>query len=332
MKTRTARRIDLLGLRKLSTDQGACVIVPSQFEDASGVIRSALVPGGEKLWVADGDEGMAGFVQARPRKYVLGWELVRLYARSASDRDGVVSGLINEVLLHVQERGIPRLFGRTPAESQAHELLLRCGFTYLLSESIFVRQPTKTTAPEETPIGMRYRMPQDAWPLRQLENSQAPVLVSQLEGLTSLGWSTPVRRFLRKDEPTELVVEREGELVGWSGWTRACSGPGSSEYVRLGLLAQGGDVQMATALLDHSLHSINGEFPNLPVVIRLRDYQMRLQQVVLDQEFALTTRETLHIKHGRLQVLPKRVSRLLELAPTLRAFSLGSGQGGTYHA
>ena len=34
-------------------------------------------------------------------------------------------------------------------------------------------------------------MPQDSWPLRQLENSQTPVLVSQLEGLTSANWSMP---------------------------------------------------------------------------------------------------------------------------------------------
>jgi hypothetical protein len=37
-------------------------------------------------------------------------------------------------------------------------------------------------------------------------------------------------------------------------------------------------------------------------------------------------RETLHIKHGRLQLLPKRVSRLLEFVPTVRAFSLEPGQ------
>ena len=55
-------------------------------------------------------------------------------------------------------------------------------------------------------------MPQDSWPLHQLESDLTPPLVRQLEGLTSLDWSRPVRRM------SEIVVEREGRVVGWISW------------------------------------------------------------------------------------------------------------------
>jgi hypothetical protein len=83
---------------------------------------------------------------------------------------------------------------------------------------------------------------------------------------------------------------------------------------------------MADALLDYALHAISVTRPYAKVVIRLRDYQAALHHVVVDHGLREVARETLHIKHGRLQLVPKKVSRLLELAPTLRAFALEPGR------
>lgn len=326
MRTRAARQLDLLSIKSLAGESAVSLLSQMVFDDTPSLVKATLLPGGEKLWLAEDESGILGFTHARPRRFVLGWEMVRLQLRQNIEPDSVVSGLVHEVLQHLQESGIPRLFARAPADSVGHEILLGCGFTHLLSECLYGRQPQKTSVPDETPIGMRYRLPQDAWPLRQLENAQTPVLVSQLEGLTALSWSTPPKRAFRKGEPTELVVEREGELVAWIGWTPAGGGPGSPEHVRLGLLTQNDDLEMADALLDYGLHAIAAKRPHAGILLRLRDYQLALEPALLDHGFMHVSKDTLHIKHGRLQLVPRRLSRFFDLAPRVRTLSLEPGR------
>src|SRR5581483_12225463 len=108
---------------------------------------------------------------------------------------------------------------------------------------------------------MRYRMPQDAWPLRQLENSQTPLLISQLEGLTSASWSTPKRRLFSREEPRDLLIERNGEIVGWVGWTFLNAGHGLPDHVRMALLTHGDYGELAAPLLDYALYVTSTKRP-----------------------------------------------------------------------
>ncbi|GEM_PF-4303886 len=321
LRTRLARQLDLWPLHGLAADaRNIAILMPSVCEDAPGVLLGTMLPGKGKTWIVEDDSGLVGFAQVRPRRYVLGWELTRLHVRRSCDPEDPVRCLIQEILAYLQGRGIPRLFGRTPEESLGHDILLACGFTHLVSETVFIRDPELTPTPRETPVGLRYRMPQDAWPLRQLESSQTPLLISQLEGLTSVSVNGPPNRRWRRDEPSELVIERDGELAGWIWWTRARS-QDCREHVRLGILTQQDETAIASALLEYALHAIAGAGAGNRIVLRLRDYQMPLHSVVADHGFREVARETLHLKHGRLQVIPKKVSRLLELAPRVGALT-----------
>ncbi|HZT96330.1 MAG TPA: GNAT family N-acetyltransferase [Chloroflexota bacterium] len=318
---RPATQLDVVSMQRLSTDEESLILAPSPLDEAPGLVWSTVVPGRQRSWIAEDGSGLLGFAQARPRGYVLGWELVRVHARPDADAQRVLAALVQQVLAHLQERGIPRLFARTIPESRGAAAVASCGFSLLTSECFFVREPSKVLPPEEMPTGMRYRMPQDAWPLRQLENSQTPPLVSQLEGLTSLNWSMPPQRRWHRAEPSELVVEREGQIVGWVGWVFRGLPMGDHEVVRLGLLTGTDDADMATSLIQYALHLIGSRHPHARVAVRLRDYQMPLHLSLLDLGFVEAARVSLHIKHGRLQLLPKKASRLLEFAPTVRAFS-----------
>jgi hypothetical protein len=316
LRTRPVRHLDLLALRSLSSEQANKVIGPLPFEAAPGVVKTTLFSARQRVWVAETGRSIVGFAQACPRRYVLGWELVRVSVRARQDPSAALAALIQEVLAYLQGKAIPRLFARTPAESPAHEMLLECGFTHLLSETVFLRPSGNVVDPQDMPTGMRFRMPQDAWPLRQLENSQTPLLVSQLEGLTSLNWSTMRQLPFSKDEPTELVIERDGEIVGWAGWSIL------GEFVRLGLLSVLDDPDVAAALLEYALNFIAETHPTAQVIVRVRDYQDPLSQTLVDHGFGALGRETLHIKHGRLQMAPAKTSRLFDLAPSLRTLTL----------
>lgn len=317
---RLATQADAFAVRSLSADPSSLILGPSQFQDAPGVLGATLLPGREKAWVARDSRGAVGFLQARPRGYVLGWEIVRLHVRSDADPEPLSGTLVQHVLAYLQERGIPRLFARTQPGSQGQAVIGGCGFSLLTSECFLIREPSKIGPPDEMPVGMRYRMPQDAWPLRQLENSQTPPLVSELEGLTSLSWSMPSHRRWARNEQCELVVEREGQLVGWVGWKfhRA----GRRETARLGLLTGVDESDMASSLVQYALHLIGNENSHASVIIRLRDYQMASEMPFKDLGFEEACRESLHIKHGRLQFIPRKSARLLEFVPTVHAFSI----------
>ena len=132
----------------------------------------------------------------------------------------------------------------------------------------------------------------------------------------------PKRGIFKKEEPTELVIERAGEMLGWVGWSFVGSTPGEKEHARLGLMADGDHVDLAGPLLDYALYTIGAKRPNARAIIRLRDYQLELRAALEARGFQEMARNTLHIKHGRLQVVPKRVGKLFELAPTVRALAL----------
>jgi hypothetical protein len=310
VRVRPVRQFDVLAIRNLVSNPQSVLIAPSAFDDAPGLLSAVLTMGRERLWVASDKRGLAGFAQGRPRTYVLGWELIRVHIRPDLEAEAVVAPLVHAVLEHLQEQGIPRLFARTPLDSPAHEALARCGFTHFMSECILLRDPGPTRPPEEMPSGARYRMPEDAWPLHQLESRLTPPLVRQLEGLTSQS----ISRLWTQNTPTavshqrnalELVVERDGEIVGWIGWTaRPRRG-----YIHLGLLIQDQDDagEMASALVAYALHTISTSHPQARIVVRLREYQLELRRVLLDYNFVEYGREALHIKHGRLQFMPKKV-------------------------
>lgn len=326
IKARLANQLDLIALRRLDTE-GDAVLAPSALDDTRGVLSSVLMPGGEKTWLAESNAGFLGFAQARPRKYVLGWELTTIRLRPDADHQGVTSALIAESLQHLQDRGIPRLFARTSEDSDGQALLVGAGFTHLLSESVYVRQPAPARPPTDTPVGMRYRMPQDAWPLRQLENGQTPVLISQLEGLTSAGWSMPRRQMFRRDEPADLVIERSGEIVGWVGWTFVNAGHSLPEHVRMALLTHTDHSDLAAPLLDYALYVIGAKRPNSETILRIRDYNVPPFSMLGDRGFDESARYMLYIKHGRLQVVTQPTGKLFELAPKARAFAVEPRSG-----
>jgi hypothetical protein len=327
MTTRLARQMDALRVRRVAANSIA-VVEPTPLDDPRALTSALLVPGGEKVWITEDSSGAVGVAQARPRRYVFGWELVRVQVRRNRDEDLIVAELVQEVLQYLQDRGIPRLFARTPEGADGQGILIRCGFMVLLAETVFVRRPMPARSPATTPAGLRYRMREDDWPVRQLERSQTPPLINQLEGLTSSSWSAARARVLHRNEQTDLIIERDGDIVGWAGWSFVGANQRLREHARLSLLTDIDHSDLASPLLDYALYAINSKRPNAQVIVRLRDYQESLQSALFDHDFDEGGRESLLIKHGRLEAVSKPARKLFELAPAQRtALSIERARG-----
>ena len=268
-----------------------------------------------RTWIAR-DRSTVALLEAQPRQYVIGWDVTRLAARG-NDLDTAVECVVSAAVCHLQNHGVPRLFCRSAEDSAA--TLRSLGFYALAREYILLSPQTHDHVSASPPPDSRYRMPQDSWPLHQLESGVTPPMVRQLEGLTSLDWSRPVRRM------SEIVVERDGRVVGWISWgTRL--GP---QYRGLALLVHPDDQDLAPVLIRHALQQVPD---GSRCVVRVRDYHAHIVRALTDLGFTIECEELLLVKHAGVEVVPATKPRMaVQTVPSISGFNVrfrptGSGE------
>jgi hypothetical protein len=235
-----------------------------------------------RVWIAQEDAEVA-LLEARPRAYVIGWDITRLVARGESG--GALGAVVQTAVDHVLRRGVPRLFAR--CQDEGLDALQPLDFKPIAREYVLKGTGRPPEAAVPLAAGVRYRLPQDAWPLHQLETAVTPPLVRNLEGSTSMDWTE------RPGKRTEIVVERDGQIVGWVGWsTKPRRG-----FYQLGMIVHNDHCDMGTVLLTHALGQIGLE---AKAMIRIREYQEAPLRACLDAGFEIVSRETLTVKHGVL--------------------------------
>jgi hypothetical protein len=237
-----------------------------------------------RTWIAR-DETNVALLRACPRRYVIGWDITRLAVRG--NRDALLGPILAAASAYIQSRGVPRLFAR--CGDDAAGLLKPHGFHAIAREYMLVGPDSEVEGEAPLPPDSRYRMPQDAWPLHQLETSIAPALVRQLEGLSSSDWSYRVR------DMSEIVVERDGRIAAWIGW---------STKPRLGsptlkMLVHPDYKELGPQLLHHVLQQAS---PRSQFTTRVREYQVETLAAFEEAGFHITADETVLVKHAAVEL------------------------------
>jgi len=296
MDVRLARPTDAPLVLALTLDEHAHLVRSPDWPAGRPILRSVarammpmVAPG--RTWFAR-DGGSCALLEARPRRYVIGWDITRLAVRG--DYSAVLPPVIDAVNQHLQNRGVPRLFARCQEGARAD--LEDLGFCALSREYILVGAPSELDH-GDLPADSRYRMPQDSWPLHQLESEITPPLVRQLEGLTSLDWSQGARSV------SEIVVEADGKVLAWIGWSRTAT-PGT--FI-VGLLLHPERNELASSLLGHVVEQAG---PQARFVTRVRDYQPETLNALLAAGFDIVGEEILMVRHGRVALVPAERTRL----------------------
>lgn len=297
MDVRQVRPTDAPLVLALSCDETA-QIVTGPVPDARHLIVRTLahatipmaLPG--RTWIArDGEQ--VGLLVAQPRQYVIGWDVARLSVRGEADR--LLGPLFQAVTAHLQVKGVPRLFAR--CRSEQRDILSAFDFMSLAREYILVGPGTRRNGDTHLHADSRYRMPQDAWPLHQLESETTPSLVRQLEGLTSSDWSHKAR------DMSEVVVEQDGHIVAWIGWSLK-SHHGTTQ---LSMLVHPRYQDLAPNLLAHALAHVD---PASRLLTRVRDYRVETLRAFTDAGFEIVAEEIVMVKHAGVEMAQEERSKL----------------------
>jgi hypothetical protein len=311
MDVRLARPTDAGLVLSLALDAGSHIVKgfgwPASNDTVRTITRASfpLATRG-RAWIArNGDT--VGLLEAEPRQYVIGWDIARLAVRGHRV-DEAVGTLLGAAVCHLQNHGVPRLFART--DEEASGCLRPMGFHALAREYVLLspsRHDSESTSP---PPDSRYRMPQDSWPLHQLESDVTPPLVRQLEGLSSLDWSRPVRRM------SEIVVEREGRVVAWISWGVRL-GP---NHRAMAMLVHPDHSDLAPLLIGHALQQ---GVHRCHYVARVRDYHTHAVRAFLDAGFSIQAEEVLLVKHAGVETVPSFKTRLsVNTVPSISGFNV----------
>ncbi len=311
MDVRLARPTDAAVVLALALDDRAHLVRAPEsvgLRTSLGALARSVLPLAfkDRMWIAS-DGADVAILEARPRQYVIGWDVIRLAGRG--DREAVAGAVLEEAMQHLHRRGIPRLFARSDQDAQ--EDLMALGFRPLGHEHILIGSRGGTDETVDLPVGSRYRMPQDAWALHQLENAITPPLIRQLEGPTSGQWAAPEKGM------SEIVVERDGIAVAWIGW----GGRAASGARRLGLLIHSDHRNLAPALLHYVLSQTDS---STTFQARVRDYQSELLSAFEETGFRIVGEEVLMIRHGGVVPVRERPRMRVAPAPSIQAFPFAS--------
>jgi len=290
MDVRLARPTDALLVLSLALDQDAHVVRGPAWPATNPVVRSLAraafplaAPG--RTWL--GRDGCSvALLEAQPRQYVIGWDVTRLVIQG--DRSVDLGPLLQAATIHLQGRGVPRLFAR--CRDDARDALQRLDFNPLAREYILIGPEGEIAGDGPIPLESRYRMRQDDWPLHQLESEITPPLIRHLEGLTSLDWSHPVRAM------SEIVVEQDGRVVAWVGWGSKVE----AGFLRVGMLLHPRHAQLGPILLQHAHRQVK---PGCRLLTRVRDYQVETLRAFTDTGFQAVGEEVLMVKHAGVEAV-----------------------------
>lgn len=311
MDVRLARPTDAAVVLALALDDRAHLVRDPEsngLRTSVGALARSVLPLAfkDRMWIASSGSDVA-ILEARPRQYVIGWDVVRLAARG--NCEAAVGAVLEEAMQHLHRRGIPRLFARCREEAQGD--LMRLGFRPLGHEHVLIGKGGGTDEADDLPTGSRYRMPQDAWALHQLENAVTPPLIRQLEGPTSGQWAESPKGM------SEIVVERDGAAIAWIGWgSRTAHGAR-----RLGLLVHPDHRDLAPVLLRHVLSQTDS---TSTFQARIRDYQSELLSAFEGAGFRLIGEEALMIRHGGVVPVQARPRMRVAPVPGIQAFPFAS--------
>ncbi len=163
---------------------------------------------GRHTWISVKGPTLRGLVSARKRGSKLAWEVDCLI--NATDDDGVLMSLLDQLTEAAGKSGALRVFVRLPRQSAVERAAARCGFSPYLREQTYRRFVNRGEA-HALPEGLRLRAKADQYGAFQLYNDVVPAAVRRMEAMTFVEWTAAQESLGRT---SQYVLECEGKVAG----------------------------------------------------------------------------------------------------------------------
>lgn len=237
-------------------------------------------------WIDISRGRIQGLISVRSRPSPSSWQVDSLILSAEADCQEICSGLLDYVAAVGGEVGVHKVFLRVQKDSALKEVARQAGFVPYKAELLYGREaqlgPAEAAATE---VWLRPKRPADDLPLFHLYSATVPGHVREAEAMTLDEWKAITKKDLSL--PTqdislpaqqELIMEREGSLVGW---LRVRRGRHSNSFDILTLPSEQGAMN---ALVAHSLAILD---QRRPLYCLLPEYRGDLRRTLEEKGFRL---------------------------------------------
>lgn len=240
-------------------------------------------------WISVKGATLRGLVSARRRGTRAAWEIDCLID-AAEDDAGVLTSLLERVIVDAGRAGAEKVFVRVPAASDAVERARGAGFCGYVTERLLARRRAGGAGPAADAIeGMRRWSGADAEPAFRLYNRWAPLPVRRVEAATFRDWQAAQERISPTRGTRQRVVERSGRIAGW---LRAAPG---GEVGRFDLMADPAQPALLDGLIDAALAMLGAQerlFTLVPEFAAGLRERLEQRGFAVEAEYALLARPT----------------------------------------
>jgi hypothetical protein len=168
---------------------------------------------------------------------------------AAEDDAGVLTSLLERMIVGAGRAGAEKVFLRLPAASDAVERARHAGFCGYTTERLLARRGGSASPPSAID-GMRRWTRADAEPTFRLYNRWAPEPVRRVEAATFREWLAAQERLTPARGTRQRVIERNGRIAGWLRTAAA------GEVGRFDLMADSGQPALLDGLADAALATL----------------------------------------------------------------------------
>lgn len=250
-------------------------------------------------WIDVSRGRIRGLISVRSRPSPISWQADSLVLGAGPEDPDICLRLLEYISAVGGEVGVQKVFLRVERSSPLVEVARQAGLIPYKSELLYWRESLGSTLREAKLVGgqVRAKRPGDELALFQLYSAVVPGHVRQAEAMTFDEWKAISKKNLSLPTQRELVLEREGSLVGWLRVRL------SGKVNFFDILTSPHERETLAALLGHCLGLLD---QRRPTYCLLSDYREDLRQVLEEEGFCLAGEYSSLVKQLAVRVRQPR--------------------------
>ncbi|HLB12018.1 MAG TPA: hypothetical protein VJO15_03580 [Dehalococcoidia bacterium] len=250
-------------------------------------------------WIDISRGRIRGLISVRSRPSPIAWQVDTLILGGGPDCPDICLGLMDYISAVGGEVGVQKVFLRIERNSRLKDGARQAGFVPYKSELLYWRESLSPTARDMNPANgtVRAKRSADDTALFQLYSQAVPGHVREAEAMTFDEWKAIIKKDLSLPTQQQLVLERDGNLLGW---LRVRRGGQANSFDVLSLPQER---EALVILVEHCLGLLD---QRRPTYCLFSEYREEVRQVLEERDFRLAGEYSSLVKQLAVRVRQPR--------------------------